>query len=867
MRTIDATRIDLIRSLHSLRATDGAIAGGKGANLGELVAAGFPVPDGFVVTTAAYWAAADLANVQAGDPAGSAERLRAVDLPADLTDPVLAAYRQLGGGAVAVRSSATAEDLPGASFAGQQDTFLNVRGDADVLDAVRRCWASLWNERAVSYRASQRIDDASVGIAVVVQQMVDASAAGVLFTADPITGRRHRAVIDAASGLGDVLVSGGVDPDHFVADARAGRVLDRAIRGEQAVLDDETIIELARFGARIEDHFGAPQDIEFAVTQDREIRIVQSRPITTLYPLPANLPDPDVDLRVFFSGNVFQGYFEPVTPIGMEPFVSLAGTITRAVAGPSSRAAAEAVGSDPPATGDRGFIREAAMRVYLDVTPILRDPIGREAIERATALGEARSSVVLRQLATDPRLARSSRSRPRSAFRILRLAVRSGVPVAVLRTLRAPERMRRRMLSEIEAGSQLVVPPGATSADRVDLFERWLLVAPPRMAPRVFPLALAGVISYAAVGRLLGDRARPDELQTLTRGLAHNPTTEMDLALWALATEVRSDSASRAALETRLPSDLAESYLSGDLPPRLQGGLAAFLDQYGFRGVGEIDLGVPRWRENPTHILGALANYVRLDDPALAPDTQFARGRQEAEAMAAAFLARVSGPRRRLLRFFLSRVRSLMGLREQPKFELMRTVFSPLRELLRPVGVDLAAADRISTADDVWFLRLAEIRRALAGEDLRSTVADRRATYERERARRHIPRVLLSDGTDAEIALIPAEEGTIRGTPASPGIATGVARVIRDPHGARLEPGEILVAPSTDPGWTPLFLTAGGLVMEMGGMISHGAVVAREYGIPAVVGVPGAADRIVTGQRLRVDGSTGVVSFEKESGS
>jgi len=867
MRTIDATGIDLIRSLPSLRATDGAIAGGKGANLGELVAAGFPVPDGFVVTTAAYSAAAARADVRPDDPAGSAERLRAVELPTDLTDSLLAAYRELGGGPVAVRSSATAEDLPGASFAGQQDTFLNVVGEADVLDAVRACWASLWNERAVSYRASQHVDDAGIGIAVVVQQMVDALAAGVLFTADPITGRRRRTVIDATSGLGDVLVSGGVDPDHVVADPRSGRVLDRTVRGERPVLDDETVIELARFGARIEEHFGAPQDIEFAITHDHEIRIVQSRPITTLYPLPSGLPDPDVDLRVFFSGNVFQGYFEPVTPIGMEPFVSLAGTITRAVSRTSSDGKVAMDGNDRPASADSGLVREAGMRVYLDVTPILRDPIGREAIERATALGEARSSVVLRQLASDPRLARTSRSRAASAFRILRLLVRSGVPMTVLRTLRAPDRMRRRMLAEVDAGSQLVVPPRATSAERVDLFERWLSVAPPRMAPRVFPLALAGALSYVAVGRLLGERAKPEELQTLTRGLPHNPTTEMDLALWSLATDVRSDPASRAALETRLPADLADSYRSGELPSQLQQDLAAFLDRYGFRAIGEIDLGVPRWREDPTHILGAVANYVRLDDPALAPDAQFARGRREAEAMATAFVGRVSGPRRRLLRFFLSRVRSLMGLREQPKFELMRTVFSPLRELLRPVGVELAAAGRISTADDVWFLRLVEIRRALAGEDLRSTIADRRALYERERGRRHIPRVLLSDGTDAEIALVPAEEGTIRGTPASPGVVTGVAHVIRDPHGARLEPGEILVAPSTDPGWTPLFLTAGGLVMEMGGMISHGAVVAREYGIPAVVGVPGAADRITTGQRLRVDGSTGVVTFEDEPGS
>ena len=853
MSTAHAIETELIRSLRSLRATDGAIAGGKGANLGELLAAGFPVPDGFVVTTTAYRVAADLADVSRDDPAGSSERLRALALPDETTRAIRSGYRELGGGPVAVRSSATAEDLPGASFAGQQDTFLNVTGEEGVVDAVRRCWASLWNDRAVSYRVAHAFGETGIGIAVVVQQMVGAAAAGVLFTADPITGRRHRAIIDAAPGLGDAVVSGAVNPDHYVVDPGSGRVVERTIRAQRAVLEDDVIRELAAIGRRIEDHFGSPQDIEFAVTADGALRIVQSRPITTLYPLPADLPDPAVDLRVFFSGNVFQGYFDPVTPMGIEPFRSLARALTRLVGGASP---------DSPDAGDR-FVREAGMRVYLDVTPIVRDPVGREAIARATALGEARSSVVLRRLADDPRLARHSRSRVASAFRILRLVIRSGIPLAVLRALRAPQATRRRVLRRIAETTELVVPPAVTAADRLDLFDRWLVVAPARIAPGIFPLALAGMLSYAAVGRLLGPRVRPEELQLLTRGLANNPTTEMDLALWTLAADVRADPESRAALDASPAGDLASSFRSGTLPPRLQGGLRDFLGRYGFRGVGEIDLGVPRWSEDPAHLLGALANYVRLDNPELAPDVQFARGRREAEAMAAVLVGRVRGPRRRLLRFFLSRLRALMGLREQPKFELIRRVFTPLRELLRPVGAELASQGRIASADDIWFLRIEEARRALAGDDLRPIVADRRATYERERGRRHIPRVLLSDGTDAEIALVPAEAGTMRGTPASPGVVTGTARVILAPQGARLEPGEILVAPSTDPGWTPLFLTAGGLVMEMGGMISHGAVVAREYGIPAVVGVAGATDRISTGQRVRVDGSTGVVTIEE----
>jgi rifampicin phosphotransferase len=838
-----------IQPVSSIRASDGSVAGGKGANLGELIAAGFPVPDGFVVTTEAYVLAAREASVDPADPAAAAERLRTSDVPAPIAAAALEAYRALGGGPVAVRSSATAEDLPGASFAGQQDTYLNVAGEDALIDAIRRCWASLWNERAVAYRRANGIDDQGVALAVVVQRMVDAHAAGVLFTADPITGRRGRAVVDAAPGLGEAVVSGAVDPDHFVAEPRTGEIVERHIRGDTAVLDDVQVRELGAIGARIERHLGAPQDIEFAVDDDGRVWIMQSRPITTLYPLPAGLPDPDVDLRVFFSGNVFQGYFEPITPMGIEPFRALGDTIRKAFA-----AARRDAGSRPP-------VVDAGMRVYLDVTPILRDAVGRIAIQRATAIGEARSSVVMRELASDPRLAPASTSRIRSARRFLPLLVRSGVPMLVLRALRSPANVPRRYVREIEDATRIDVPPDATSAERVDAFERLMRSAPPRVFPRLVSLVIAGMLSYVAAGRLLGDRAREDELQRLTRGLAHNPTTEMDLALWSLATEIRDDPASRDAVLQRTPADLADAYAGGSLPHPMQAGLSSFLARYGFRSVGEIDLGVPRWAEDPTHLLGAIANYLRLHDDALAPDAQFARGAREAEAMAATLLGRVRGPRRLLLRFFLRRLRALMGLREAPKFHLIRRIWTPLRNLLIPVGDELATAGRIASADDVFFLTLAEVRAAMAGEDLHEAVAERRAMYVREQARRHIPRVLLSDGTDAEIALVPAATGDLRGSPASPGSVTAKARVILSPQGARLEPGEILVAPSTDPGWTPLFLTAGGLVMEMGGMMSHGAVVAREYGIPAVVGVAGATERITTGQVLTVDGSAGAVSL------
>lgn len=822
-----------------------ALAGGKGANLGELVQAGLPVPDGFVLTIRAYALAAAAAGVDPTRPAEAAQRLRTSPVPDAIARAVREAWRGLDAGRVAVRSSATAEDLPGASFAGQQDTYLDVAGEDGVLDAVRRCWASLWNERAVAYRRANGLDDTTVSLAVVVQKMVEASAAGVLFTADPITGRRRCAVIDAVAGLGEKLVSGAVDPEHYAADMANHEVLQRPAAA--SVLSDEEVLALAGIGERIERHFDAPQDIEFALDGERHVWIVQSRPITTLYPLAEDAPDPAHDLRVYFSGNVFQGYFEPITPMGIQFFRLLGGALSGMFGFPVI----------DPVAGAR-ILKEPGMRIYVDVTSIVRDPVGRRAFVAITSMGEARSSAVLVQLASDKRLPIARRSRFRSVRTIGGALLHAGVPQAALRVARSPQTTPTRYVREIEDIARVELPPDATPEQRLDAFERLILGVTPRMFPRMLGTIMPAMLSLALAARLLRGKARMDELQTITRGARHNPTTEMDLALWALCTDVRADADSREALLRRAPSDLAAAYRDGTLPPRLLGGLKSFLASYGFRSIGEIDIGVERWSENPEHILGALANYVRLGDDALAPDAQFARGEREAEAMIASLLKRVHGPRRAILRVVLGRVRSLIGLREAPKFNIIRLLMTPSRELLKPVGRDLAARGLVADEDDIFFLTLPEARRAASGDDMRRLVAARRAAFERERTRRHIPRILLSDGTDAEAAFVSIGEG-LRGSPASPGVVSGIARVILAPAGARLEPGEILVAPSTDPGWTPLFLTAGALVMEMGGMMSHGAVVAREYGIPAVVGVAGATEQITTGNRVTVDGSAGTV--------
>jgi pyruvate,water dikinase len=781
---------------------------------------------------------------------------------------------------VAVRSSATAEDLPYASFAGQQDTYLNVVGVDALIDAVRRCWASLWTDRAVSYRASNGIDPRAVRLAVAVQEMVEATVAGVLFTANPLTGRRRQAVIDASPGLGEAIVSGAVNPDHFVVDTATGEIVERRLgdkrvavraaagggtqrvelaeRPDEASLSEAQIRALVALGARVEDHHEAPQDTEWAIDADERIWLLQARPITTLFPLPARAPATDADLRVYFSVNVAQGVYRPLTPMGLQAFKLIGSSMSTLF------------GHQPPDryTGPAP-LTEGAGRLFVDVTPALRSKLGRRLLDLATRNMEARTAPILRRLTADRQLAPVAVRRWPILRAVLSLLVRGRIPLRVAQAFLRPEAARIRakhLEAELRASGE--APRTASAAESLAAVERLFLGGPPRILPGIAPFFAAGLGANALAGVLLGDLATDDERRVVLRGLPHNPTTEMDLALWTLAEEVRTDPDAARTVREAPPERLARAYHGGTLPPTLQKGLADFLRSYGHRGVAEIDVGLPRWSEDPTYILGVLANYLRLDDPELAPHVQFRRATREAETMVANLTRRASRKGRlrgALVGFLLRRTRALAGLREMPKFCIV-LLLARARALLWSVGENLAGSGRLEKAEDVFFVTLPEARTALAGADLRPVVRERRADYEHELKRRHVPRVLLSDGTEpaAEEALDAANDGALRGTPASSGTVTARARVILDPNDAHLEPGEILVAPSTDPGWTPLFLTAGGLVMEMGGAMSHGAVVAREYGIPAVVGVPNATERIASGEQIIVDGSAGTIAFEKE---
>lgn len=894
----------LVSPLDALRLGDLSRAGGKAASLGELLAAGFPVPEGFCLTTAAWAQVVDSAGEALAAPLSAlgalelseppsprdSARLQALaqaarqaieeaPVPPAVQDACREAYRALearcsANVAVAVRSSATAEDLPDASFAGQQDTTLNVTGADAVLAAVRRCWGSLFTERAVSYRCSRRMDHRAVGLAVVVQRLVPSEVAGVLFTADPVSGRRGLAIIDASPGLGEAVVSGLVNPDHFEVLTATGEVL-RSRLGDKRVailpdvqggtrreergasrepcLSHEELRSLSALGQRVEAHAGQPQDIEWALGPGRALFVLQSRPITTLFPVPRPAPFPQDrhELRVFFNFSVAQGVLRPMTPLGLSVWKYVVGQAQAFLgAVPADREA-------PP------VLTEAAGRLFMDVTPLVRSDVGRRAISFLLSRMEPRTARLLESLSEEPRLSVRPVGRRWLFPRLLRLAVLTRIPFRLLHAVLFPTAARHRV--EQAGDAALRLGDGAPQEPRqaLELVERVLAPAARLTLFRAGPVFVAGMLCLQVARRVLRGVATREELDTVLRGLPFNITTEMDVRLAHLAREVSQDPSAAAMMRGRSTRELTQQFLEKALPPTLQAGLEAFLVSFGARGVSEIDVGVARWREDPTQLLASVVGALSAGE-ATDPERQFHRGAEEAEAMVQELTRRARGAslgRGWLASFLFSRVRGLAGLREAPKFYIVR-LFDRARQLLAGIGAGLHARGLLSAPEGVFFLTLTEVHAALDGTSFVTVEALRRERWALELQRRHLPRVLLSDGTEVSQAADESLDGALQGTAASAGSATGVARVVMDPSQARLEAGEVLVAPSTDPGWTPLFLTASALVMEMGGAMSHGAVVAREYGIPAVVGVSGAIERIKTGDRIVVDGTRGVVLLQ-----
>lgn len=882
-----------ILPLNSAPAASFPSAGGKGANLALLVAEGFAVPPGFLILTNAYRAhvaqsdldrfiLSTLDGLDAGDPAALEAASKAIrsrfaagnlslELIADLRD----AYAALGSGSVAVRSSATAEDLPDLSFAGQQDTYLNVVGEEALLKAVVDCWSSLWTARAIGYRARNGIPHQDLALAVIVQGMVQAEASGVLFTADPLSGKRTEMVVEATLGLGEALVSGQVDPDRYRVEAATGRILERSLgtkglsirsqagggtmqQAEDAAgrpaLPDAALEELARLGRQVAALFGAPQDVEWAWAGE-SLHLLQSRPITNLYPLPAGMaPEP---LRVMFSFGVVQGLLEPMTPLGQDTARAVfigAGKLFDFQLDPQSQEVLYAAGE----------------RLWINLTKLARNRVGRRVLQGAMPILEPGIAQALDALWADPRLAFTGGLSPGGARRIAHALV--PVLPRFFRSLLRPDAERERFQALLEARAAVLearMAATSTLAERLAVTGEILDGAFPFVLPQFIPRFAPAMGPLTMLNRLAARLPEGSQAAlSITRGMPHNVTTEMDLALWRAAQRISTDPESVARFAGDEADALAADYLAGRLPDTAQVAVADFLACYGMRGVGEIDLGRPRWREEPTPVLHVVQSYLQIEDPEQAPDATFARAAAAAETAVVRLAEGLRATKRgwlkaRFARWAARRVRALAGLRESPKFWAVR-MMGLVRAALLDSGQELVKAGVLDRPEDLFFLHMEELEALAAGEmrDWQTLVRQRRRICARETRRRQVPRLLLSDGQTFYEGVAPAaglSEGILAGSPVSPGIAEGQVRVVLDPRTAHLAPGDILVCPATDPAWTPLFLAAGGLVMEVGGLMTHGSVVAREYGIPAVVGVSQATSRLATGWRVRVDGTTGHV--------
>jgi pyruvate,water dikinase len=876
-------------------------AGGKGVNLCKLAQAGFPVPDGFIITTPAYHEFlkhnnladkifARVGKVQLDEPVSLEETsteirswFREGHTPNQLTEKIESAYHDLDQPGVAVRSSATTEDLPGYSFAGQQDTYLNIIGREALLAAVVSCWSSLWTARAIGYRARNNISHEDIALAVIVQKMVPAEVSGVLFSANPLNGSRLETVIDATLGLGEALVSGQVEPDHYIVASEkksiqeksfgskhitmygkpdGGTFTEEADKSNQQALPDKRIIELTEFGAKIADLFNYPQDVEWAWADD-QFFILQSRPITSLFPIPEGMRQNP--LRVMYSFASVQGILLPITPLGQD-------VIKLLFAGGASLFGFQRDHKT------QGIVEIAGERIWVDITPGLHHPIGSRLIPKFLSLIDTSAAKALIRIFEDPILgAGKGRIKSKTVIRLLRFVIPNFM--RVLGYVHHPEGKANLILqASQEEINQLRADNQAAGETEKQLQHSIAAIvqlwgAFPYAVPNIFTGLLAGLLPLAILNSFSKHLTGSNDLALeVTRGLPHNVTTEMDLALWETARQIQNDDAALQIMLDSSTESLCSKYHSGELPQTAQKSLESFLEKYGMRGLGEIDFGRPRWKEDPTHIIGVLQSYLQIEDPNLAPDVIFKQGKEAAESAiveleTAARKTSAGWLKAKIVRAAAKRVRELAGLRESPKFHIVQMMWI-FRQGLLDSCFELVSKGIIDNADDLFYLYYEELEALTAGEvrNWGQLIHERRRRYSQEMVRMQIPRLLLSDGRVFYEGITPGKgiENQLLGNPVSPGMAEGLVKVVKDPLKADLVPGEIMVCRGTDPAWTPLFLAASGLVMEMGGMMTHGAIVAREYGIPAVVGVNQATTILQNGQRIQVNGSTGEIRFLAE---
>jgi pyruvate,water dikinase len=812
-----------LRQFDKIRPGDVLDVGGKGLSLGLMVQAGLPVPPGFCVTSAAH------------------KRLKgnAPSTDASLTNEITHAYRGLGSGLVAVRSSATAEDGSVTSFAGQQETVLGVCGEENVLNAVERCWASLDSERAVAYRRHQRVADEGLSMAVVVQRLVPAEVAGVLFTQDPMNAGGKQMLVEASWGLGESVVSGRVTPDRFHLDRESGAVLDRHINTKamqwtpsgpvpvptekqaQPCLNDDQLRKLAELGLRVEKYYGDARDVEWAWAEGR-FWLLQARPITVggaaereqvrLEEIEALKTKADPRGTVWSRFNLSESVPEP-TPMTWA-------IVRRFMSGKGGFGLLyRDLGFDPdPALDEEGIYDLVCGRPYCN-------------------------------LSREPRML--SRVLPyEHPFAALKAAPQKALyPTPVPNPARAGWRFW--LLFPIHFCRDV-----ASAVKRNQLSETF----PDRFRKEILPRYLETLAAESTRSLLnLDDSALLQKLEELIRVTLVDFARD-SLKATALAAFARSNL--QHALSRRLGADRTQTAL-GELvmgvKPEPDANLAGalhdlaagrlgreqFLEQFGHRGSQEMELSQPRWAEDSSavdRLIAAKSQALHSSEPS---ETYFQRIAEEAKL----------GPAQRpALEKEIAKLHAFLALRESAKHYLLKGY-----ALIRAVLVELDRRYRLDGG--IFYLTPEELPRRVAGDEFSKVIAARR----RRRALAlslDVPHVLFSDDLDAigRPVNTPGAD-TLQGVPLSAGTAEGPALVLLDPNLASPPPDPyILVCPSTDPAWVPLFAHARGLVMETGGVLSHGAIVAREFGLPAVAGLPEVQRRLHTGQRLRVDGARGTVT-------
>ena len=847
--------------------------GGKGASLARLLRAGVAVPGGFHLTTAAYErfltanglesgirAALEKAETSKPDTlesvSGEIEELfLRGSMPEEISEAISQAYAGLPGDepAVAVRSSATAEDLPGASFAGQQESFLNVRGEKELNEAVKRCWASLWSARAIGYRERQGFGHDRVSVAVVVQHLVPAEVSGILFTANPVTGARDEVLINAALGLGEVVVGGRTTPDSFILDHATLRVKERQTgrqevetalseqgtterplgpeRAAQPTLDDTQLARLAEIGLSIERHFDGPQDIEWAYADDH-FWVLQARPITSLPPAPL------IDVRweppfpgsAWWRRQVVENLPEPLSPLF-----------------------------------DELYLREGlelsidTLMAFFGITYLrLEDFADRPFFATINGYAYSRANYKLRW-GTIPKLLRLVVDEFRMLFR------------------EAPGYWREQALPSYLATIERwkAVDPAGEPGERLLAGVRELALEDARYWVACALMIADAKITDALLGRFLALTAPGRGLTSgmFLRGFP-SPTVDAEAELEGLAGRIRASDELRAVVTDTPTTSLPEALKSTTAGQELLPGFARYLEQYGHQ-VYNLDFVVPTQVDDPLPVLLSLKAMVQRSghDPRARQRTIVGERDARTEEMARSF----DPLRRKLFRVLLGWAQRFGPYREQALF-YMGAGWPTLRRLALESGRRLVESGSLLAAEDIFFLETPEIGAAItarvtgqARTDLARLARERRELRE-ARKRLHPPPVVPPghklrygpfDMSAWETQRRNESTGAVlRGFAVSPGRVSAPASVINSPADfSRMEPGTILVCPTTTPAWTPLFSQARGLVTDVGGVLAHGSIVAREYDIPAVLGTGVATRRIQAGQRIHVDGDAGTVTL------